>query len=89
MAPDALIGIAKLLAAAGQRNKAARLLGLVFAHPAATADHDKTAAALLSTLEASLGTKELRQALEAGKGLALETTARHILEERARTNAQT
>jgi tetratricopeptide (TPR) repeat protein len=77
---ELLVGIARLLARAGQPAAAAELLGLALAHPAVNTDVRTQAELFLGELGDSLAAADLAQALERGKGRDLTETVAELIE---------
>jgi len=67
-----LAGIAALLAKEGEKGRSVELLGLVLNHYATPQEARDKAAAVLTELEADLSDPGLAEALERGKGMALD-----------------
>ena len=67
-----LTGIAALLAKEGEKGRSVELLGLVLNHYATPQEARDKAAAVLNDLQADLSDPVLAEALERGKGMALD-----------------
>jgi hypothetical protein len=74
-----LVGTARLLAAKGERERAAELLALVLHHPATWQWAKDRAAPLVAELEAKLSPDALAAAQERGRTRDLETTVAELL----------
>jgi tetratricopeptide (TPR) repeat protein len=76
---ELLVGIARLLARAGQPTDAVELLGLALAHPAVNTDVRTQAELFLGELGDSLAAVDLAQALERGKERDLTETVAELI----------
>jgi DNA-binding SARP family transcriptional activator/predicted ATPase len=78
---DALVGVARLRAEAGQGNSAAELVGLIVNHPAVEADSTQVAQGILTKLRETLPAEQLEAALERGKTMELGAVVAGLLSE--------
>jgi predicted ATPase len=83
--PLNLVGIAALLAAEGEEERALELLALVLHHPMSWQWTKDRAAPLVAELEAELPPDVVAAAWERGQARELETTVAELLEELGRT----
>ncbi|MBN1180200.1 MAG: tetratricopeptide repeat protein [Anaerolineae bacterium] len=79
---DALVGVARLQAAAGQRESAAALAELIVNHPAVEADSAQVAEAILTELREVLPAGQIDAALERGRGMELDAIVAELLDEK-------
>jgi tetratricopeptide (TPR) repeat protein len=77
----ALVSVARLLAAAGEKERALELLALVFHHPASWQWVKDRAAPLVAQLEAELPPDVVAEAYERGRARDLEATVAELLAE--------
>lgn len=74
-----LVGVARLLAAEGNKRRALELLGLVLHHPASWQWAKIQASPVMAQLEADLSPEEVSAHLERGRMLDLDTVAAELL----------
>jgi DNA-binding SARP family transcriptional activator/predicted ATPase len=79
LALDALVGVARLRAAAGEAGLAAEMLGLALNHPAVEVDSAREGETILAGLRGALPAEQFEAALERGKGMDLETIVAELL----------